>query len=208
MSEMGEMPPGVEVQKNPVVEGARKAVRGALETNESWRQHRDTLNVKPEGKSVYRAWVDAADKVVGAMTGADRNSLGTKLYEMKMRLAAGAFQISSATLDIAVNALSWIPRKGFMALGVVSLPFSPPAAAWLGGIGLAGEAAVRGGFTRKIGLRAAEFHERKRIWRYKMAETKEALKHGGDFIGERVKQVVTGFAYPEGKPVKPPMAKV
>lgn len=204
MSEAGEGPVQVE-KKHPVVEGARKAVRGALETNEAWRKYRENLQVKPEGKSVYRTWVDAADKVVNAMTKVDQEKFGTKMYEMKMRIAAGAFQIASTPLDVAVNVLSWLPRKGLIVAGALTTPLAGLGAPLLGA-GLAMESMVRGGFTRKIGLKYAEHHATQRIWRYKIAETKEAVKHAGGFVGERVKQIIGGFAYPEQK--QPPAAKV
>lgn len=206
MSETSEMPTGVEVEeKNPVVEAARKGVRGALETNKAWRDYRDSLHVPIERKSVYRAWVDASDKVVSAMTKVDQESLGTKLYEMRMRVMAGALQISSAGVDAAFNAITWIPRKA-MIVGGSLLSFAPPGQLMLlGGLGL--ETMARGG-SRGLTIRGAERHAQNRIWRYKMSEAAMTAKQGGAFIGERVKQMVEGFAYPEGKPVKPPMAKV
>lgn len=221
MSKTAEMPPGVEVQKNPVVEGARKAVRGALETNKAWRDYRDTLHVKTEKKSVYRAWADAADNVVGSMTKADQEKIGTKLYEVKMRLAAGAFFMASTPLDIAVNVLSWIPRKGLILGGAGVVGFGAligagpivggpimAVGAGLAGVGRTMDIAVEGGLTRKIGLRFAKYHEQKRIWKYNIGEAKMAMKHGGELVKERMKQIVEGFAYPEGKPVNPPPAKV
>lgn len=206
MSETGEMPPGVEVEKNPVVEAARKAVRGGLETNEAWRKYRDTLNVKTEGKSVYRAWVDAADKVVGAMTKADQEKFSTKLYQVKMRVLAAALQIPSAVIDTTFNVLSWIPRKGLMLAGMLTSPI-PFVGGTLFATGVALEGITRVG-TRGLITPFAEPHANRRILRYKIAEARLAAKAGGDFIGNSVKQIVTGFAYPEGKPVKPPMAKI
>lgn len=214
MSETSEMPIPQEVvePENPVVKAARAGVRGALETNKAWRDYRDTLHVKTEKKSVYRAWVDAADNVVGSMTKADQEKTGTKLYEVKMRLAAGAFFMASTPLDIAVNVLSWIPRKGLMVAGGIMTMIDPPLGMPVLVSGYAMERAVAGGFTRKIGIEFAKMHTANRVLKYKVGETKEAVKLGREFMKEqvngRVRQIVEGFAYPEGKPVKPPMAKV
>lgn len=214
MSETSEMPTGVEVEENSAVKVARQAVRGVLETNEDWKKYRDSLqqkSVNTKDLSVYRAWVNAADAVVGSMRDIDRNSLGTKMYEMKMRVAAGAFQVASSTLDVAVNVLSWIPRKGLI-LGGAALFAINGVGAPLVAAGAVMERLVDGGFTRKIGFAWAARHATERIWKYKMVQGKETLKDMGGFAKEKTKQILGGFAenfaYPEGKPVKPPMAKV
>ena len=198
MSEMGETPPEYIEEKNVVVEAARKGVRVALETNEAWKQYHDSLHVKEEKpKSVYRAWVDAADRVVGAMTEADRNTIGTLLYEAKMRVWAGSLQVSSAMADTVFNVVTWIPRKALLITSPV--------------FGSALEHMAKVGPSAALTKKGAEEHASERIWKYRMNEAKTIAKEGGKFVkdqvGERVKQIVTGFAYPEGKQVKPQMAK-
>lgn len=62
------------------------------------------------------------------------------------------------------------------------------------------------GFTRRIGVGMAERYEKKKVESYKRRLSQEQLKDFNSFVKQRAKDIVTGFAYPEGKPVKP-MAK-
>lgn len=187
--------------ENPVVGAARGAVRKALETNENFRNWRDNIKVKDrKPKSVYRAWMDAADRVVNNMTAADRGKLSTKMYEMKMRLAAATFGVVSPVLDLSVNVLSFIPRKAVAALGWVTMLGNVPTGLVFVGAAKAMDKIVDAGVTRVPGINLAEQHALKRTVRYKVAEAITVAKQGKDFVGQTAKNILTGFAYPDGKP--------
>lgn len=213
MSETSEMPTGVEVEeKNPVVEAARAGVRTALEANESYREWRENLRVREGLFRVYETWDDARKRLVGSMTEADRNSLQTKLLEFSMKMKG----ITGSALDISLNMASKVMIvAGSGLVGVVALtPVTavaglPLAAGLIGGgwaAGRTGEGVARWAQTRAVTSVSKEFVKYKvREAAMTSARAPEILKA---VVDAKVKNIITGFAYPEGKPVKPPMAKV
>lgn len=213
MSETSEMPTGVEVEeKNPVVEATRKAVGVALEADERFKKAREELRVGGGFFRIYEAWDKSRKGVVDKMTTADRESLSTKLYELKTMLGAGASQALELTLSVASKAMvltgtgivAASPFVGFIGLGSI------PA-----GLGLIAGGAVLGGMRgvwEKGSIASAKHHG---FWEgagYKMREGRmlkgKAMKVLGETVDDKVHGILTGFAYPEGKPIKPPMAKV
>ena len=214
MSETSEMPTGVEVEeKNPVVEATRGAVRTALEADERFKKMREEMRVGKSGFfRIYEAWDKARKGVVDKMTTADRESMSTKLYELKTMLGASASQALELTLSVASKAMvltgtgivAASPFVGFIGLGSI------PAGLGLiaGGAALGG---LRGGWET-VSIRSAKQHEFLSSTGYKIKEGQmlrgKAMKAVGETVDDKVHDILTGFAYPEGKPVKPPMAKV
>lgn len=203
----GEQQAPPEKRKNPVVEAARAGVRTALEANKAVQDWRNSLTVESKEKAnVYRSWINAMDRVVGAMTEADKRKFSTKMYEMKMRLAAVTFGTLSPVLDFAVNVISFLPRKAVSALGWLTMLGNVPTGLAIVGVGKAMDRVVEAGVTRVPGVLFAEKHAMYRISRYKVREALTIARRGGEFVKQTTKNILTGFAYPEGKPVKP-MAK-
>ena len=206
MNEAGEGPVQVE-KKHPAVEAARGAIRKTLEANDSYQNWRKDLRVK-DGKGffrVYNTWDEARKHVVSVMTEADRNSLSTKLYELKMKIAGGAFFAT----DLALKVVSKAFMLGGTGLAIVS-PFFPGA----GLIGVAAGAGVAaGGWGTEQLRRYAEFqgnmrareHVLLKSVRYKAREAGVTVAKAPELVGRIAKGILTDFAYPEGKP---PVGKV
>ncbi len=215
MSETSEMPMGVEVEeKNPVVEATRTAVRTALEADERFKKAREEMKVNGGGGyfRIYEAWDKARKGVVDRMTTADRESLNTKLYELKTKLGAFSSQALELTLSVASKAMiltgtgivAASPFVGFIGIGSI------PA-----GLGLMAGGAALGGLRRSwetVSIRSAKRHEFLTKTGYGIKEgimlKGKAERAVVDTVGEKVNGILTGFAYPEGKPVKTPIAKV
>ncbi|MBI4066684.1 hypothetical protein HY411_03125 [Candidatus Gottesmanbacteria bacterium] len=208
MSETGEMPQGVEVEKNPVVEGTRAAVRKALEANQGYQEWRKNLAVQKGLFAVYRTWDEARKHVVGAMTERDRRSWSTKMYELKMKMVGSGFWAADFALNVVSKAMI-IGGTGFIAAS----PFVPGVG--LFGAALGGSMLVTGAVT-EIARRGASYfgeasaasHVVNKVGRYKVREAGAAAARSPELAGKIVKNILTGFAYPEGKPMKPPMAKI
>lgn len=213
MSETGEMPPEyVEEGESKIVRAARGAVGTVLEADERFKKAREEMRVGGGFFRIYEAWDKARKGVVDKMTTADRESLNTKLYELKTKLGAGASQALELTLSVASKAMvltgtgiiAASPFVGFIGLGSI------PA-----GLGLiAGGAALGGlrGHWERVSIGTAKRHEFWSSTGYKIKEGRmlkgKAVKALGETVDEKVHSILTGFAYPEGKPVKPPMAKI
>mgnify|MGYP001567117534 CR=1 FL=1 len=58
------------------------------------------------------------------------------------------------------------------------------------------------GVTKRIGIHMAEQHEKSKIEAYKAKLTIEQRKNFEGFVKQTAKNIVTGFAYPEGRPPK------
>lgn len=213
MSETSEMPIPQEVvePENPVVKAARAGVRTALEANESYREWREKLKVREGIFRVYDTWDDARKRLVGSMTEADRNSLQTKLLEFSMKMKG----ITGSVLDISLNVASKVMLVGgggligAVALGPLTWPVAGIGAGVMaaGGVtGMAREGVARWAQTRAVTSVSKEFVKYKvREAALTSVRAPEILKA---VVDAKVKNIITGFAYPEGKPVKPPMAKV
>ncbi len=211
MSEVNEQPIPQEARRESrVVSAARAGVRTALETSEAIQDVRAGMEIKQHVKgiterpNVYRAWMDATDKVVGAMTRVDQKKLSTKLYKLKMGMMASGLEVSTWTLDSATRMLSWPVRVLTKVAGLVLLPFTGGASLEVYVFGKAMDvAAKRGTFSTWERARARK-DAQKKLQRYHIAEAGQWVKKGVKNTQEITKNILVGFAYPEGKPVPPP----
>lgn len=225
MTEGEQQAPQQEVRKeNPVVSAARGAVRTAIETDEAYHDWKDTLTAKD--KSVYRAWADAVDNFHASMSDRDRRRLSTKLETVKIKLKGALSQVMAPVLDFAVDHLGKVGKlSGLALLGTAALPavaLTGPligASAILYGSGVALDAMRPKKFVQKGGLflrklpvpalredgasfrmkKSAELWEARKKGEYKKKIRKEQIKDIGSVVKQRTKDILTGFAFPEGR---------
>ncbi len=207
MSEGEQTAPQEVKQPSRVVEAARKAVRTGLETSEDFKKMRNELDVKKMEKtlegSTYRSWMNATDRVIGAMTQTDRDKLSTKLYKIKNTIVAAGVHVAAGAIDTTIRVLTWPGRTVGKIAGLAMAPFTGGATAGIYVFMKGLDIVTSKGPVRTYETWKAAKHAEKKILKYKVAESALLAKGGAQVIGEKTKQIIEGFAYPEGKPPKP-----
>ncbi len=210
MSETEQPTPQEVKYENPVVGAARAGVRAALEANEAVKNVRAGMEVKQHVKditkrpNVYRAWMDSTDRVVGAMTKVDQNKLSTQLYKMKMGLLGAGLEASTWLIDTTIRVASWPGRVMIKGIGLGLGPFTAGASLELYLWGKAIDVGAKRGVFSTIEQTRAALDANKKIKRYHIAEASQWIKQSGKNVKELTTNILTGFAYPEGKPIPPP----
>lgn len=218
MSEMGEMPHEFIEEESlgqKAVNAVRSGVRKGLETNSAYH---DWLNEQKVNKGwfdgffkVYTTWDEARQKVVDRMSDADRNSLETAFYELKMKLGAAGLWSADFVLKVASKAL--VVGGGIIVGGSI---FSGVGLPGVGvGVGVTALGAATEHLRKKtelLGKTAAWGHAFRKTqeysWRQKQMLKREAPKAVKNAIGEKVNDILYGFAYKDIKPVKPSSMKM
>ena len=206
MSEAEQPTPQEVKAENPVVGAARAAVRTALETSDAVKDFRDGMEVKKndiiDRPNVYKAWTGAMENVVNNMTKTDQQKFSTKMYEAKMKLVGAGVHVGSWAVDTTVRVASWPLRTAFKVIGVGLAPFTGGSTLemYLAGKGM--DLAVKRGVVATYEQGRAKAHEAWQIRKYQVAEAATWIKDSGKNAAQLSKNILTGFAYPDGKPVK------
>ncbi len=204
MSEAEQPTPQEVKAENPVVGAARAAVRTALETSDAVKDFRDGIEMKKndiiDRPNVYKAWTGAMENVVNNMTKVDQQKFSTKMYEAKMKLVAAGVHVGAWAIDTTVRVASWPIRAGVKTLSLAMAPFTGGATLETYLLAKGADLAVKRGVVATYEQGRAKAHEAWHIRKYQMAEAVTWVKDGGKNAAKISKDILTGFAYPDGKP--------